>query len=294
MTLARLLTAMITPYNSELEVDYEKAADLASYLIENGSQGIVVCGTTGESPVLGSDEKLGLFEAVVKKVGMQVPVWAGVGSYNTAETVHLARAAEKTGVAGVMMVTPYYNKPTQEGIYRHFKSAAEAVSIPVMLYNIPGRTGVNVLPETMLRLSAIDNIVAIKEASGSMDQVSQLRGSLPEKVVIYCGDDSLTLPMCSVGAEGVVSIASHLVGKEILKMLKHFFAGEIQEARQEHLKLFPLFKDLFICTNPIPLKECLNMMGLEVGGLRLPLCEASPEERNRLNKLLQDYGLIKA
>lgn len=292
MTVARLLTAMVTPFNSALEVDNAKAAELARYLVDNGSQGIVVCGTTGESPVLTPDEKLELFDTVVKAVGIQVPVWAGVGSYDTAETVHMARAAEKLNVAGIMLVTPYYSKPTQEGIYRHFKSAAEAVALPVMLYNIPGRTGVNVQPETMLRLSEVDNILAIKEASGSMDQVSQLRSTLPERVTVYSGDDSLTLPMCSVGAEGVVSIASHLVGKDILKMLNHFFAGELQAARNEHLRLFPIFKDLFICTNPIPLKECLNMMGINVGGLRLPLCEASPAERGRLKQLLQEFGLL--
>ncbi len=292
MTVARLMTAMVTPYNDALEVDYDRAAKIAAWLVENGSQGIVVSGTTGESPVLTDDEKLGLFSTVCKAVGMHVPVWAGVGSYNTAETVHLAKAAEKTGVAGVMMVAPYYNKPTQEGLYRHFKAAAEAVSIPVMVYNIPGRTNVNVLPETMLRLAEVENFMAIKEASGSMDQVSELRKILPEKVRIYCGDDALTLPMMSVGAEGVVSIASHLAGKEILQMINSFVEGRVNEAMQMHLKLFQLFRDLFICTNPIPLKECLNMIGMPVGGLRLPLCEASDAQRQQLKKMLANYGLL--
>lgn len=292
MTVARLLTAMVTPYNAAMEVNYDKAADLARYLIENGSQGIVVCGTTGESPVLDVDEKLELFDVVVKAVGEQVPVWAGVGSYNTAETLHLAKAAEKTGVAGLMMVAPYYNKPTQEGLYRHFKSIADGVTLPVMLYNIPGRTSVNVMPETMLRLAEIENIVAIKEASGSLDQLSQLCRIMPERIMIYCGDDSLTLPMIAVGAIGVVSVASHIVGKEMLQMINAFFDGRVEEARQMHLHLMPAFKDLFICTSPIPVKESLNMMGMQVGGFRLPLCEASEADRMKLEQMLRGYGLL--
>lgn len=292
MTVPRLLTAMITPYDDNLQVNYAKAAELAEYLANNGTEGIVVSGTTGESPVLTNEEKLRLFAAVVNKVGKRIPVWAGTGSNDTAHCLELSKEAEKLGVNGIMLVCPYYNKPGQEGLYQHFKKIAGAISLPIMLYNIPGRTGINLLPETVARLAQIENIVAIKEASGSMDQVSTLMTLLPEDMTVYSGDDSLTLPMMALGARGVVSIASHLVGNNILAMIEAFNNGDIKRARNLHKQLFPVFKGLFIATNPVPLKEALNQLGHNVGGLRLPLIEADETQKRFIRELLINAKLV--
>lgn len=292
MTAPRLLTAMITPYDDKLQVNYAQAADLAEYLVNNGTEGIVVSGTTGESPVLTDEEKLKLFAAVKNRIGKRIPVWAGTGSNDTAHSLELSKEAEKLGVDGIMLVCPYYNKPGQEGLYRHFKKIAEAVSLPLMLYNIPSRTGINLLPETVARLAQIENIVAIKEASGSMDQVSTLRTLLPEDMTVYSGDDSLTLPMMALGARGVVSIASHLVGNDILAMIEAFSKGENKRALDLHKQLFPIFKGLFIATNPVPLKEALNQLGYNVGGLRLPLIEANETEKIFIQELLTRAKLL--
>lgn len=287
----RMMTAMVTPYDEDLQVNYAKAAELAKYLLANGSDGLVVSGTTGESPVLSTEEKVELFNTVKKTVGKDVEVWAGTGSYNTSASIDLSKKAEQAGVNGILLVNPYYNKPSQEGMYQHFKAIADSVSIPVMLYNIPGRTGINLLPETVEKLARIENITAIKEASGNMDQVSQIRNLLGDKIDIYSGDDSLTLPMLSIGAKGVVSIASHLVGKEIKKMLEAFGKGKTEQAAEIHRYLFPMFKGLFVLTNPVPVKEALNLLGMKVGNFRLPLCNAGKEELLFLQDLLSKYNL---
>ncbi len=292
MTVPRLLTAMITPYDDNLQVNYAKAAELAEYLANNGTEGIVVSGTTGESPVLTDEEKLKLFASVKNKVGKRIPVWAGTGSNDTKHCLELSKEAEKLDVDGLMLVCPYYNKPSQEGLYQHFKKIAEAISLPIMLYNIPGRTGINLLPETVARLAQIENIVAIKEASGSMDQVSTLMTLLPEDMTVYSGDDSLTLPMMALGARGVVSIASHLVGNEILAMIEAFSNGNNKRAVDLHKQLFPIFKGLFIATNPVPLKEALNHLGQNVGGIRLPLIEANETEKKFIQELLSNAKLL--
>lgn len=219
LEMPRLITAMITPFDDKLQVNYAKAAEVAEYLAKNGTEGIVVAGTTGESPVLSDEEKLRLFATVKEQVGSRVSVWAGTGSNNTQHSVELSREAEQLGVDGVLLVGPYYNKPSQEGLYQHFRAIAEAINIPAMVYNIPSRTSSNILPETMARLAQIDNIVALKESSGDMNQVSQLAYLLPEGMKVYSGDDSLTLPMMALGAYGVVSVASHLVGKDISNLL---------------------------------------------------------------------------
>lgn len=293
MSVNRLLTAMITPFDEKLEVNYAKAAELASYLLANGSDGIVVCGTTGESPVLTMEEKISLFSLVKEKVGEKAKVWAGTGSNSTKASIELSREAEKTGVDGVMIVTPYYNKPSQEGLYQHYKSVAEAISIPIMLYNVPSRTGINMLPETVKKLSTIENIVALKEACGQMDQVSELINILADDFLIYSGDDSLTLPMMAMGAVGIVSIASHIVGLKIKEMISAFISGNVESARRLHSELFPMFKGLFITTNPVPVKEALNLIGMEVGGTRLPLVSANEEQITFLSNLLNEYNIIK-
>ncbi len=293
MSAPRLMTAMITPYYDNLEVNFDKAGKIAEYLCNNGSEGIVVCGTTGESPVLTPSEKLQLFATVKDMVGKRVPIWAGTGSNDTRQSIELSRDAEGYGVDGIMLVTPYYNKPSQEGLYQHFKQIAESVSVPVMVYNVPGRTSANLLPATVARLAEIENIVAIKEASGNMDQVSELKKLVSDKIMIYSGDDSMTLPMMALGARGVVSIASHLVGMEIKHMIEAFAAGDFEKALNLHLKLFPVFRGLFVTTNPVPLKEALNLLGMDVGGLRPPLCFADENEKAFIKELLVSNNLLK-
>ncbi len=292
LEMPRLITAMITPFDDKLQVNYAKAAEVAEYLAKNGTEGIVVAGTTGESPVLSDEEKLRLFATVKEQVGSRVSVWAGTGSNNTQHSVELSREAEQLGVDGVLLVGPYYNKPSQEGLYQHFRAIAEAINIPAMVYNIPSRTSSNILPETMARLAQIDNIVALKESSGDMNQVSQLAYLLPEGMKVYSGDDSLTLPMMALGAYGVVSVASHLVGKDIQRMITAFNNGDTREATRIHLALFPIFKGLFITTNPVPLKEAMNILGMEVGGLRLPLTRASQQEHEFIRNMLMSTGLL--
>ncbi len=292
MSEMKLITAMVTPYNEKLEVDYEKAADLARYLTVNGSDGLVVSGTTGESPVLSQAEKVALFSTVKKAVDPHVQVWAGTGSYNTRESIELSQAAEKAGADGLLLVNPYYSKPTQEGMFQHFKAIADSVSLPVMLYNIPGRSGVELWPDTIARLAETDNIVAIKEASRNMDQVTQIKAMLGKRLAVFSGDDSMTLPILAVGGSGVVSIASHLVGNQIKQMLNAFEQADNKKAMQLHQHLFPMFKGLFVTTNPIPVKEALNMLGFKVGGFRLPLCNAGENERESIRKLLTQYQLL--
>ena len=292
LEMPRLITAMITPFDDRLQVNYAKAAEVAEYLAKNGTEGIVVAGTTGESPVLSDEEKLRLFATVKEQVGSRVSVWAGTGSNNTQHSIELSREAEKLGVDGVLLVGPYYNKPSQEGLYQHFRAIAEAINIPAMVYNIPSRTSSNILPETIARLAQIDNIVALKESSGDMNQVSQLAYLLPEGMKVYSGDDSLTLPMMALGAHGVVSVASHLVGKDIQRMITAFNNGDTREATRIHLALYPIFKGLFITTNPVPLKEAMNILGMEVGGLRLPLTRASQQEHEFIRNMLMSTGLL--
>lgn len=288
----RILTAMVTPFGKDLSVDYAQAKKLARYLVESGSEGLVVAGTTGESPTLTKEEKIELFRVIVEEVGGKAAVIAGTGGNNTAESVALTRAAEKVGVDGVMLVGPYYNKPSQEGLYQHFKTVAESTDLPVMLYNIPGRTAVNILPSTVERLAQVENIVAIKEASGSLDQVSELRRILPDSFAIYSGDDSMTLPIMALGGKGVISVAAHVVGPKIKEMINAFTSGNITMATKLHIELFPVFKAMFITTNPVPVKAALNLLGWQVGSPRLPLVEANETEKDTLKKVLSDQGLL--
>lgn len=288
----RVLTAMATPFDDNLSIDYGQVKKLARHLVQSGSDGLVVAGTTGESPTLSKDEKIELFRVVVEEVGGEAFVIAGTGSNNTAADVELTQAAEKVGVDGVMLVGPYYNKPSQEGLYQHFKTIAQSTNLPVMLYNVPGRTAGNILPQTVIRLSEIDNIVAIKEASGILEQVAELRRNLPDAFAVYSGDDALTLPILSLGGKGVVSVASHIIGPQIQEMINAFNSGNVNVAAKIHGDLMPVFKVLFITSNPVPLKAALNMLGLQVGGPRLPLVEASQEEKDLIKKELTEAKLI--
>ncbi|NLC52232.1 MAG: 4-hydroxy-tetrahydrodipicolinate synthase [Firmicutes bacterium] len=288
-----LLTAMVTPLNDKLEVNYDQAAKLATYLLENGSDGIVVAGTTGESPTLTFEEKCELFKTVVAAVKGRGAVIAGTGSYSTKESVKLTIEAEKIGVDGIMLVTPYYNKPPQQSLYLHFKEIASATSLPVMLYNVPGRTGTNMSAETTLRLAEIDNIVAVKEASGSIEQITDICRKAPPGFALYSGADPMTLPILSVGGVGVVSVASQIAGKEIKKMINAYFNGDVQLACRIHQQLFPLFKGIFISSNPIPIKEALNLKGFNVGNPRLPLSPLNAEQKEKLVRVLEELDEVK-
>lgn len=311
-TFGHVMTAMVTPFDADGKVAYEKAAELAKLLLSEGSDSLLVAGTTGESPTLTHDEKLELFRCVKKAAG-SATVFAGTGSNDTSATVALTREAESCGVDGILVVNPYYNKPPQEGLYRHFRAVAEATRLPVIVYNIPGRTAVNLEVATLKRLAELPNVVAVKEASGNLDQVSETaravgaangalartltaagpREAAPERGFdIYSGDDSLTLPMLSVGAVGVISVVSHVAGKEIKQMISSFLSGDVARAAQLHARLFPLFKGLFMTTNPIPVKAALKLKGFDPGGLRLPLVSATPEQVDKIRALMQEVGIL--
>jgi 4-hydroxy-tetrahydrodipicolinate synthase len=288
-----IVTAMITPFKTDGSIDYQLAAKLADHLVNNGTDTLVLCGTTGESPTLSWDEQYQLFVEVLQTVSGKAKVIAGCGSNNTKEAIAATQKAAKIGVHGSLQVVPYYNKPPQSGLYQHFQAIAASIpDLPMMLYNVPGRTGQNLSPETVVRLSEIDNIVAIKEASGSLDQVSEIRRLTPKEFRIYAGDDSLTLPMLAIGAHGIVSVASHLVGNQLQEMIKAFQVGKIDIATEIHLQLFPFFKALFLTTNPIPVKEALKLQGWEVGSTRLPLCAADEDVLKKLESVMQKLNLI--
>lgn len=291
MKSGQLYTAMITPMNKDRSVNYRAAIELAKRLGQNGSDGVVLSGTTGESPTLSFEEKAKLFAEVTDALGGQLEIIAGTGSNSTEDTIALTKAAENAGVDGIMLVAPYYNKPSQAGLFEHFKMVAKQTSLPVMIYNVPGRTSVNILPETVAKLAKIDNIVAIKEASGNLEQVSVLKTLVPDDFLIYSGDDALTLPILAVGGAGVVSVVSHLVGREIKAMIDAFMAGKNGEALDIHLQLMPLFKTMFLTTNPVPIKRALEFVGVETGPLRLPLVDLTEQEAQTVKDILFKMGL---
>lgn len=292
MDFGRVITAMITPFTKDNQVDFKKAQELVDYLLANGSDSVVVAGTTGESPTLSKEEKLKLISAVKEVAKGRGGVIAGTSSYDTAASVEMTKKAESAGADGILAVSPYYNKPPQEGLYQHFTAIAGATSLPVIIYNIPGRCGVNILPKTMYRLSKVDNIVADKEAAGSVDQLGEIRALCDDDFLLYSGDDSMTLPFMSLGAVGVISVASHLVGKEIKEMVEAFANGNPALAAEWHYKLLPMFKKLFVVTNPIPVKYCVDRAVMPVGPTRLPMNAPSAEEKAIFDSLLQEYGLI--
>lgn len=294
VNFGRVLTAMITPFSEDGEqVNYAAAEKLAVYLAENGTDTLVVCGTTGESPTLTWEEEFELFQVVKNAVAGKAKVMAGTGSNSTKEAIAATQKAAKMGLDGSLQVVPYYNKPPQSGLYHHFRAIAQASpDLPIMLYNVPGRTSQNLLPETVARLAEISNIVAVKEASGNLDQASQIRQLTPSEFAIYSGDDSLTLPLMAIGGRGVVSVASHLVGVQLQQMIQAFEGGQVQAATQIHLKLFPLFKALFLTTNPILVKTALKIQGWDVGSLRLPLCDPDDTVRTTLKNVMDELALL--
>jgi len=284
---------MVTPFTTSGAVDYGRAEALADDLVASGSDGLVVCGTTGESPTLTWDEEYELFQVVQRAVVGRAKVIAGTGSNATAEAIAATQQAAKLGLDGSLQVVPYYNKPPQEGLYGHFRAIAEATpDLPMLLYNIPGRTGCKLEGTTIARLAEIPNIVGIKEATGDLDLASQIRAHTPPEFAIYSGDDSLTLPLMAVGAQGVVSVASHLVGADLKRCMEAFVAGNLSQAQALHIKLFPLFRALFWNTNPIPLKAALYLLGRDSGVVRSPLVPAGEELLVKLKAVLMSLGLM--
>ena len=282
--------ALVTPHNSDGSIDEKRFRELIEFQIENGTDGIVPCGCTGEAATMAFEEQKRLIKITLETVNKEVPVIAGTGSNNTREALELTAYAKKAGADGALLITPYYNKPTPEGQYRHYEKIAKEAGIPIVLYNVPSRTGISMLPETVARLSKVDNIVAIKEASGSLDQVSKIL-SLCD-ITVLSGDDSLTLPMMSVGAKGVISVAANVMPEEVADMVELALEGKYEEARKIHFKLMPIFKGLFIETNPIPVKTALSLMGKIDPNWRLPLCEMTEASLIKFKKIAKEAGLI--
>ena len=290
-SFGRVLTAMITPFNEDYSVNYKAAAELAKYLVAHGNDGLVVAGSTGESATLGSDEKLKLFSTVLEAVGDKATVIAGTGSNDTLASIRLTQEAEKLGVHGAMLVGPYYNKPPQEGFYQHFKMIAERTGLPLIVYNVPGRTASNILPPTIARLSEIPNIVAVKEASGSLDQVSEIVRTARPGFQVYSGDDGLTLPILSVGGCGIISVAGHVVAERMQEMIGAYLAGDVKLAQAIHSELLPFFKVIFITTNPIPIKTAVNLMGLPGGCFRPPMVPPTAAETEQLRTVMRSLKI---
>jgi 4-hydroxy-tetrahydrodipicolinate synthase len=285
------LVAIVTPFRQG-KIDERALGELIEWQIAKGTNGIVPCGTTGESATLSHDEHNRVIELTVEVVHRRVPVIAGTGSNSTEEAIALTRHAKQAGVDGALLITPYYNKPTQEGLYRHYKTVAEAVDLPLVLYNIPGRTGVNMLPATIARLSAIQTIIGVKEGSGSVQQASDIVQMCGNRLTVLAGDDSLTLPMMAVGGKGVITVTANIMPAEMASLVKAFGEGKVEEARRLHFKLSPLFAALFYETNPIPVKEALGLMGKIDPELRLPLCSMAQDTREKLIRVLKESALI--
>lgn len=289
--LGRLITAMVTPFDAEGKVDYAQAKRLANALLDSGSDGVIVSGTTGESPTLTTGEKLRLYAEVKEAVGDRGAVIAGTGNYSTAESIELSQEAEKQGVDGLLLVVPYYNKPPQEGLYRHFKAIAESTSLPAIVYNVTSRTSLNMSHETTIRLSEIDNIVGIKEAGSDMDQIARIIDGAKPGFLVWSGNDNETFYIMAMGGYGVVSVASHLIGSQIKQMMGLLLEGDIEGAAAEHRRMHPMFKALFVESNPIPVKYGLNRAGFDVGNPRLPLIPASEKAAAEIDRVMAQYAI---
>lgn len=289
MDLGRIATAMITPFNAEGKIDYPAVEQVIEHLINNGTDTIVVCGTTGESPTLSTEEKLELIEFTVKKVNKRVPVVAGTGDNETHYSIEMTKKAEEIGADAVMLVAPYYNKPNQRGLYAHFKAVAESTKLPVILYNVPGRTGINVEAKTQIELSKIPNICISKEASGNLDQMTELLAGVSDDFYVYSGDDGLTLPLLAIGGRGVISVAAHVVGNEMQAMIRAFDEGRHKEAAQIHQALLPLIRELFARPNPVPVKYAMSKVGFNVEKVRLPLVELTDDEKASFDNVWNEF-----
>ena len=289
--LGRLLTAMVTPFDAEGEVDYRQAKNLARLLLDSGSDGLVVSGTTGECPTLSHEEKLRLFAEIKSATGNRGAVVAGTGNYNTRESQQLTKEAEEIGVDACLLVVPYYNRPTQQGLFQHFKSIAQATTLPCIIYNVPSRTVTNITADTVLKLSQIDNIVGIKEASSDLGQIAEIIRGTKDSFLVYSGNDSDTLPIIALGGYGVISVASHLVGIQIADMINRFLDGKVREAASIHHHLWPLVTALFVVPNPVPIKYALNCLGVSVGKPRPPLMEPDAKSAEVIRTTLRNYKI---
>lgn len=285
--------AIVTPMKANGEVNYERFADLIEFQIENGTDAIIVCGTTGEASTLSHEEHLDVIKYCTEKVAGRVPVIAGTGSNSTETAVYLSTEAEKYGVDGLLLVSPYYNKATQNGLYTHFKTVADAVKLPIILYNVPSRTGCNILPDTIVRLvTEVENIVGVKEASGNISQIARLAAKAGGKVDIYSGNDDQIVPILSLGGIGVISVLSNIAPRQTHDICEKYFAGDVKGSMELQLKAMDLCDALFCEVNPIPVKKALNLMGMEAGGLRLPLTEMEEANAKKLEKAMKDFGLL--
>ena len=289
--LGRLLTAMVTPFDSQGEVDYQQAKKLALALLDSGSDGVVVSGTTGESPTLNREERLRLFAEIKSAVADRGVVIAGTGNNDTKESQEVTREAEEIGVDACLLVVPYYNRPTQQGLWEHFRSIAQSTTLPCIIYNVPSRTVTNITADTLIKLGQIDNIVGVKEASSDLGQIAAVIQQTQEDFLVYSGNDSDTFPILALGGYGVISVASHLVGIQIKDMMDKFINNEAREAAKIHRRLLPLINALFIVSNPVPLKWALNYVGFPVGRPRLPLVEPDEKSINLIQATLQNYKI---
>ncbi|MDD5120832.1 MAG: 4-hydroxy-tetrahydrodipicolinate synthase [Candidatus Omnitrophica bacterium] len=297
------ITAIVTPFSAAKSgknsgghsaIDENKLRQLIDFQIKNGTAGIVPCGTTGESATLNFDEHEKVIEITIDQVNKRVPVIAGTGSNSTEEAIMLTKQAASAGADASLQVSPYYNRPTQKGLYEHFKAIAESVKIPIILYNIAGRTGVNIEPDTIAKLAHdCRNIVAVKEASGSLDQMSRIKQLCPEEFELISGDDSLTLPVLSIGGKGVISVVSNIVPADVANLVSAYEKGDFKKAKELHYKLLPLIKAVFLETNPVPIKTAMGLLGMCEPDLRLPMCSMMPDNLEKLKKALKDYGLLK-
>ncbi|WP_053354444.1 4-hydroxy-tetrahydrodipicolinate synthase [Fictibacillus sp. FJAT-27399] len=286
MHFGNISTAMVTPFDSKGNIDFSKTTKLVNYLIQNGTESLVVAGTTGESPTLSTEEKIALFRHVVKVVDKRVPVIAGTGSNNTKASIDLTKKAEQAGVDAIMIVAPYYNKPSQDGIIAHFKAIAAETSLPILVYNVPGRTVVSISADTVIELSKIPNVVAIKDAGGDLGEMSRIIEETSEEFLLYSGDDGITLPVLSIGGAGIISVASHVIGNEMQEMISAFKEGNVQEAAKLHRKLLPIMDEMFKAPSPAPVKTALQLKGLDVGSVRLPLLPLNQEQRESLSRIM--------
>ncbi|WP_347860580.1 4-hydroxy-tetrahydrodipicolinate synthase [Salimicrobium sp. PL1-032A] len=286
MDFGRVLTAMATPFDDHGNIDFPKIDELVDHLIDNGTEGLVVAGTTGESATVSFDEKVDVWRRTVQAAKGRIPVLAGSGTNGTQESFELSKRAKDAGVDGLMLVVPYYNKPNQEGLYLHFKTVAEGVDLPIMVYNVPGRTVVRMTPETVIKLSDIPNIVAVKEATGDLSAMAQMVEETADDFYVYTGDDHLTYPAYAIGAHGVVSVSSHVAGKEMQQMLDFFDNGQTGEAAKLHRKLVPVCKGMFIAPSPAPIKAAIKRKGLDIGGVRLPMVPLTVEEETFVHDLV--------
>ena len=285
-------TAIVTPFKNG-QLDEEAYRELIEFQIKGGIHGIVPCGTTGESPVLSHAEHKRVVETCIAQVKKRVPVIAGSGSNNTAEALELTKHAEKAGADYALMITPYYNKPTQEGLYQHYKTVASATKIPIVVYNVPGRTSLNLLPETMARLAEIPHIVGLKDATGDLKQGAKTLELCGDKITVLSGDDFTTFPLLCVGGMGVISVVSNVVPGDMAGMCNAFFKGDLEGARRLHYKMWPLIEAMFYETNPVPVKTAMKLLGKITGEVRQPLCPMSPGNEDKLRRVMQKYGLIK-